>query len=435
MTMDWRPDVIVIGAGVAGLAAAGPLTRAGSAVEILEARQRIGGRVYTLYDPLCPVPIELGAEFVHGRPPEIWRFIDAGQLPAVEMNADSRVVSSGRTQPAGAIFGSVDPLLERMAGAPEQSFEHFIRNTAAEPDERRWAVSYVEGFNAARKERISVRALAQEQAASGRIDGDRSFRLVGGYGALVRELWNAVDRRRARLRLGAVVSAVRWRRGHVEVTVRLFGRERKIYAPRLVVTVPLGVLQAPAGSDGAVVFDPEPEALRAAREAIAMGHAVRVTLRFRQPLWERREEFQNLGFLFSDEDWMPTWWTSLPIRAPVITGWTAGAAAEDHVPANGPLAGAVHTLARLLHTDETSLTSELEACHTHDWRSDPYARGAYTYVQPGGLDARNRFGEPIDDTLYFAGEATEAEGHAATVHGAIATGERAARAILGERSH
>jgi monoamine oxidase len=163
-----------------------------------------------------------------------------------------------------------------------------------------------------------------------------------------------------------------------------------------------------------------------------MGQAIRIILRFRRPVWEQRIEFGNLSFLHGDEQWMPTWWTPLPVRAPVITGWTAGSAAEacESDDPNEWLAGALRTLSRLLRTDEAKLAAELETCHTHNWRTDPFARGAYSYVGVGGLEAQRRFGEPVEDTLYFAGEATNHEGHSGTVHGAIATGERAARFIL-----
>src|SRR5262249_37457561 len=124
--------------------------------------------------------------------------------------------------------------------------------------------------------------------------------------------------------------------------------------------------------------------------------------------------------------------TSLPVRAPVLTGWTGGPKAELHA-AEDPsewLRRTLTVLARLMRMDETSLACELEAWHSHNWSADPYARGAYSYVRTGGTGPQRRFGDPIDDTLYFAGEATHADGHAGTVHGAIATGERAARNIL-----
>jgi monoamine oxidase len=80
-------------------------------------------------------------------------------------------------------------------------------------------------------------------------------------------------------------------------------------------------------------------------------------------------------------------------------------------------------------TAET-LRIHLESRHVHNWSTDPFARGAYSYACVGGLEARRKLAEPIDATLYFAGEATNWEGYSGTVHGALASGERAAREIL-----
>jgi monoamine oxidase len=426
-----EPEVLIIGAGAAGLCAARTLARAGTPSLILEARQRLGGRIQTVYDSLSPVPVELGAEFVHGMPREVWEAVGGSGLAAQELDA-RHVRVNGRVEPDDAISEQVDGVMAAMAAAPEQPFREFVDASGASPEVRRRAVDYVEGFNAARSELISVRSLARQDEASAKIEGDRLFRLQPGYGALIDWLWTGMGAGLARVRFGAVVEAVRWRARHVEISARVFGRAMKFYAPRAIVTVPLGVLQAPAGAEGAIRFDPEPPTLAAARAAIAMGHASRITLRFREPIWERRGEFQGAGFLHTSEPWMPTWWTSLPVRAPVITGWMAGPAAEcaaSEEPAAW-LGHALRSLARTLRTDETTLAGELEAWHAHNWSGDPFARGAYSYVRTGGVEAQRNWSEPVEDTLYFAGEAVNGEGHAATVHGAMATGERAAERIL-----
>jgi monoamine oxidase len=209
----------------------------------------------------------------------------------------------------------------------------------------------------------------------------------------------------------------------------------EFHAPRAIVTVPLGVLQAPADAEAGIRFDPDPPSLAAARTAVIMGHAIRITLRFREPVWERRGVLEGGGFLQTSAEWIPTWWTALPVHAPVITGWMAGSAADRALTQRPTewLDRALRTLARALRTDETTLAGELEAWHAHNWSADPFARGAYSYLRTGGTDDRREWSEPVEDTLYFAGEAVNGEGHAGTVHGAMATGERAAERILASR--
>lgn len=195
--------------------------------------------------------------------------------------------------------------------------------------------------------------------------------------------------------------------------------------------MPLGVLQ-----HGAIGFDPEPENLKRALAAMAMGPVVRITFRFHEAFWHGRKDLEQLGFLHSLDEWVPTWWTSLPVHAPVITGWSAGPAAKRmmQLDEHGQIDRAVQTLARLLERDPKQLQQQVEACYVHDWNHDPYARGAYSYVRPGGLDEQCMLAKPVEHTLYFAGEASEAA-HSGTVHGAIMSGMRAARELLSDFKH
>jgi monoamine oxidase len=416
-----RADVIVIGAGAAGLAAVRILTHAGVSVILLEARQRLGGRIHTIRPSLSPVPIELGAEFIHGKPPELWRMVDSGELAVVEHAGEHERVDQGHEEKAD--WGRMEQLMGRLAEVPEQSFLEFVEASGAGPNLCREAIGYVEGFNAARAGRISTRSLALQDRAAAQIEGDRAFRFTGGYGSLVEWLGRAAAGDHVELQFGAVVQTIQWRRGIVEIDARVNGMERRYTAPRAIVTLPLGVLQA-----GAVRFDPEPDTLREAVRLIEMGHAARITFRFRRPVCR-----DGAGFLHSDSDWMPVWWTTHPVHSNVMTGWTGGERAQAGLtqdPAEW-VAGAIASLAHMLGRDEQELAGDLESWHAHNWSSDPFALGAYSYVKTGGLEAQKRFGEPVEETLYFAGEAVNAEGHAGTVHGAMATGERAAGIIVG----
>jgi monoamine oxidase len=409
-------DVLIIGAGVAGLAAAQKLSAAGLSVAILEARERVGGRILTLRDPLVPVPVELGAEFIHGRPPEIWEIVEAAPLAACDVLWPH--------DPSDR-FDELFAAMERAAG-PDLTFAEFIATAPFDNETKLRATAYVEGFNAARAERIGVRALVEEAKASDSIGGDQTFRLLCGYDRICDHLRNGGLR--AALHLNTEVTALSWRPGSVEVEARTrTGRPAGPFtARRALVTVPLGVLQA-----GSIRFDPQPPNLEAAR-GLFMGQAVRMTLHFRERFWERHEGAAELGFLHVSDPCMPTWWSAQPVRAPLLTGWAGGAIAEQYAGRGDAFAveQALRALARVLRIPQREIEAQLEAWYWHDWQADPYALGAYSYAPPGGGDARRRLATPAAGTLFFAGEATNLEGHGAMVHGAIASGRRAAAEIL-----
>jgi monoamine oxidase len=141
---------------------------------------------------------------------------------------------------------------------------------------------------------------------------------------------------------------------------------------------------------------------------------------------------KSLSFLFTDDPDFPTWWTLNPLARPVLTGWAAGhhAVALAHASHDQVVNTAVRSLARIMNLSFDQLQSQLTAAFFHDWDADPFFQGAYSYAAVGGIDAAKVLAAPVAGTLYFAGEATNSDGYNATVHGAIATGYRAAAEVL-----
>jgi monoamine oxidase len=236
------------------------------------------------------------------------------------------------------------------------------------------------------------------------------------------------------LRLNTVVTALNWRRGAVEALARSGAGDElaPIHATSALITLPLGVLQAAPGSLGAVRFAPDLEAKRAAIGQLAMGQAIKIMLRFREPFWEHEHGLSNMSFLLSHDTQIPTWWSVYPAQAPLLIGWAAGPSAEK-LTLRGEafvVEQAIGALAHQLGVERQRVAAQLKAWYLHDWQADPFARGAYSYVLVGGLQARAALARPVEDTLFFAGEATNSDGHTATVHGAIASGQRAAREVI-----
>ncbi len=434
--MPFDCEVAIIGAGAAGLTALRELDRAGCEALCLEARQRIGGRISTVHDPLSPLPIELGAEFIHGRPPEIWNIVNAAPLTAYDCGDTAVRLQNGRVQDDQA-WDTIERVMADMrlaaAQGPDRSFSEFLANSVHTDQAKRWATGYVEGFNAARQEIISIASLAQDAAASDEIDGSRAFRLVNGYQAVPLYLLSGVKDSARKLHLNSVVETIVWQPGSASVQVRhaLTGAIKTIRCRRVVVTVPLGVLQ----SENGIHFQPEPGDVLQAARSLAVGQVLRVVLRFREAFWEENKDISFAGFLLSDEPVFPTWWTPLSVRAPLITGWSAGPHADTLFgqPQAHIVSQAVDALTRITGADPTRIANLLEAAYFHDWQADPFARGAYSYAPAHGLPARGTLAAPVAQTLYFAGEATELNGHSATVHGAIASGKRVAQQILDQR--
>lgn len=426
-------DAVIIGAGLAGLAALREVDRFGCNVLCLEARDRIGGRILTLSEQFSPLPIELGAEFVHGRAPEIWDLIRDGHLIAYDCAEKPVHIRQGKVQAGSNAWQQIERVMSDVQKAadqgPDESFASFLAKSSYKEDTKQLSTAYVEGFNAARKEIVGIVSLAQDAKAADLIDGDHSFRLASGYNSIPLQLLAGVRNVASKLRLGSVVDRIEWRPGSVAIQIR---DGEVVKARQAIVTVPLGVLQAEPGADGAIAFDPEPAEILNAARSLRCGQVYRVVLRFREAFWETDERFADAGFFLSDEALFPTWWTTLAVRAPILMGWSAGPHADA-------LSGKSHSeiiscatasLARITSRNAHDLSRLVEAAYLHDWHADPFARCAYSYVPTGVLPVRKKLAQSVSDTLFFAGEATEQNGHSATVHGAIASGIRAAREML-----
>jgi monoamine oxidase len=144
------------------------------------------------------------------------------------------------------------------------------------------------------------------------------------------------------------------------------------------------------------------------------------------------ERLDTLAFLHADSGVaFPVWWTPYPLRAPLLVGWRGGPAALElsAMSSDEVVAGAIDSLATLLGVPNREIRRHLVGAFNHDWNSDPYSRGAYSYVGVGGSDASGKFARPVDATLFFAGEHADREGRNGTVHGAMASGTHAAASV------
>src|SRR2546423_1608241 len=133
-----RIDVAIIGAGAAGLAAAQTLTSAGKNGVILEARDRIGGRIQTLRDSALPMPIELGAEFVHGQPDELMHIIRSANLLAYDAEGDHWHLEKGRLQKLDDVWEQIEEVMGKLPGRGrgDRTFAEFIQQCCNKPSQK-----------------------------------------------------------------------------------------------------------------------------------------------------------------------------------------------------------------------------------------------------------------------------------------------------------
>lgn len=426
-----EPDVVVVGAGAAGLAAATALDAAGKRVIVLEARRRVGGRIFTRRARGVPLPIELGAEFVHGDAPVTRRLLRRGGIADYEVGGGHVELRDGVARPR-SYWPAIDRLLRR-AGRREadRSFAEFLSSAEARglsSEERAQASGFVQGFHAADPSRISLHSIAPREGEPPSADAARGARVLGGYGLLPRFLAAPLGER---VRLGQVVRRIAWRRGRVELTLESEGSGvESLRARAVIVTVPLGVLQA-----GGIEFEPRPPRWARPLSLLAMGSALGAHVALRKFPWSGADleaALRHATYLHTPGGSFNVWLTAEPVAWPLLVAWSGGPPATALLREGkaGVLRHAVDELAQACGTSEAAQRRQVLGAWVHDWDRDVFSRGAYSYALVGGADAGSDLARPVGGTLFLAGEATVSDGTNGTVEGALASGLRAARQAL-----
>ncbi len=420
--MSLSRETLVIGAGAAGLACARRLFDAGHPVRVIEARPRVGGRIQT-DQSFAGYPIELGAEFIHGERAATHSLLRAAGLSVIPVDRLGAGLRWGAPaaplaqQPAeiGATIGRLRAayatLAERDPTLPDQSLADHLRERGFDAAALRTADVLLAQTCCARLDDLSCADLAREMRADHA--GPLEFRIAEGYGALL-GWWSAG----LPITLNVPVDRIAW--GVDGVTVETAAS--RFVGRRAVIALPVAVLAA-----GAIRFDPPlPGSKRDALAAFHTEPATKLLYRFTERRWD-----PDLTFM-AHEGTAARWWTPGYRREgpPVLAAYvTADRARQiDALSEADSLALGLREAAALL--GQPALADHMEAALRVRWAADPLARGGYAHVTPGGAGARPLLAAPVEDVLFFAGEATAWDTNPQTVHGAIESGWRAAGEVL-----
>ncbi len=423
----YQTPILIIGAGAAGLLAAYELAAAGQQVVVVEARERVGGRVHTLQPVGFKRAIEAGAEFLHGEAPVTRALLLEAGIDWQVATGRTYMLEQGIVQPDTAFFEELPLLLEKMAHLTEDMPLATLLAQEFAGDEyarlRAMATQFAEGYDAADIRRVSAWALREEWATDG---VDESLRPVGGYGPLLDWLAARVQAAGVALHLATTITELAWQEGQVRAVT---GTGAVYEAGQVLCTVPLGIWQRNNDEAGHLRFIPELTAHRAAAKQLGFGSVIKVALEFDTPFWQER--LPELEFLLSDAP-IPTWWCQLPDMPTQLTGWLAGPAAHQlHAASNDMvLALALESLASVLAVSPATVYAHLRGSYVRNWAAEPHTYGAYSYPTVGALAARATLATPVANTLFFAGEAVYEGPAAGTVEAALVSGQLAARTML-----
>jgi monoamine oxidase len=433
-----QTDVIIIGAGASGLTAAHTLVKAGKRVIVLEARNRIGGRIYTLSKENSFDHAELGAEFVHGDLPVTLNLLNHAGITHSEVEFEMSRYFNGKFEQSEEVVEGWSDFLEKVNQLKEDMTLHdFLQQHFAGKEHSTLRIGverYVNGYDTADARDASVFALRKEWNNE---DNSAQHLVDDGYGAMIAYLAKTCRDAGNEILLNRAVCEVAWIDDHVKIKTT----DGAVYeAPKAIIALPLGVLQISQKEEGAIVFQPALGGHAAAINNIAFGSVVKILLQFNEPFWQQHKAFEKLidnssamGFLLTDQV-IPTFWTQRSAQSSLLTGWIGGPAAakKKDLSSDTFLQLALESLSEIFKIDAALLRDKLIAWHVANWTADRYTRGSYAYDKVESPAARKVLEQPVGRALYFAGEYLYEGIAMGTVEAALSSGIQVAEMILKE---
>ncbi|MES2629164.1 MAG: NAD(P)/FAD-dependent oxidoreductase [Bacteroidota bacterium] len=426
-------DCIIIGGGASGLIAAAKLLKRHRRVLILEARERLGGRIHTVKHNFS-VPVDLGAEFIHGDLPVTLKLMQEHGLEKQAVTGDNWRSHDHKLEQDQFAIEHHEVLESGLKGLFEDvTVKDFVGNIGADgkyDEMKRSIVSFVQGYDTADIAKASTFALRDEWLG---MKEENQYRPVNGYVHLVEALVKDVLHLGGEIITSTTVAKISYGEGKAEVyTIN----GDILQTAKVLVSVPAGVLQLDPGQAGHIEFEPRPEAHLAAYKRLGYGHVVKVIFEFKEAFWRKgndhRPVINTLGMLFSDETF-PTWWSNPESPAHLLIGWLGGPDAKKFSNSSNDdiIAEALQSLAAIFGEDAGVLKSMLVACDVGNWSAEPFTLGAYNYRTVNDKSIISTLKQPVKDTVFFCGEAVYDGDASGTVEAALVSGIEAAAKILG----
>jgi monoamine oxidase len=431
-----KADVIVVGAGAAGLIAARELIRCGNSVILLEAQDRLGGRIYTWHDSKNNIDLELGAEFVHGDLPITLGLLKEAGIGYHKTGGRMWQSNTKNESPYAGHSKQWEQFEEQLSLLQEDMTittfleKYFSGNEYATL--RASVIGFAAGYDNADPDKASAIALREEWLGEDHTD---QYRIKGGYSKIIQYLANECDKGNFSLVLSSIVKEITWDKGSVIVTTNISTTYK---AGKILLTVPPSILTAGEPDICTINFKPAiPEKITAAK-MIGYGAVIKMLLLFEDSFWENiqlkeyhGDSMKDLGFVISSAP-IPTWWTQYPNNTGLLTGWLGGtkAAAMQGLPDEEILQLALRSLATIFEIEMDVLNKKLITSHIINWAADPYSKGSYSYATLDTKAGQRMLNEPVADTIFFCGEALSTHAEKGTVEAAFDSGLYAAKQIL-----
>lgn len=413
-------SVIIIGAGAAGLMAAKYLSAAGFNVTILEAANRIGGRIHSFTGDGFTNTIELGAEFIHGNLPVTLGLLKEANISYVATGGRRIKLQHGKLEASNA-WNNWDELLHAMQQLKEDMtvarfLETYFAGSKYETL-RKSVTGFAEGYDLADIQTASVFALRDEWMK----EDEPQYRIPTGYTSLMVYLLQCSVANAATIHYNSFVQTISWNASSVEVITtsgQIFS------ASYLIITVSLGMLLS-----GKMKFTPEiPTHLHAAGN-IGFGTATKIFFQFDHALWNNYAP--DAGFIMADE-FVNVWWTQAPDSYPMLTGWLGATKAIQLAtqPDAQAMTSALNCLSGMFNVEISKLEKIIVASKISDWSKDPFALGGYSFNTTQSANAKQILHTVVGNKIFFAGEACYDGAVVGTVEAALISGQTAAENIL-----